>query len=154
MRTVFRLVFVLVCAAFIVGCGTYTVTRNVAPPPAPKPPTAPKVELPAPPAAPQPPAAPKVEPPVPPPAPVPPAALMLELSGPPSPVLQHRPLLIRVDGSIRVGSSDMADSSSTTINFTLGDRTYYIVGVDGVWRVVQVPVEVEPLGLNLNINLR
>ncbi len=54
MRTVFRLVFVLVCSAFMVGCGTYTKTYTYGPPPVPEPPAMPKAELPEPPTPPSP----------------------------------------------------------------------------------------------------
>ena len=96
MRTVFRLVFVLVCSAFIVGCGTYTRTYTYGPPPVPEPPAMPKAELP------EPPTAPKMELPEPP--------------TPPSPGLQPKPDLIRVDGTF----------DSTTFTVTLGEYTYAI----------------------------
>ena len=127
MRTVFRLVSILVCSAFVLGCGTYSRTYTYGPPPVPEPPAMPKAELP------EPPAAPKMELPDPP--------------TPPSPGLQPKPELIRVD------SSGMTDIDITTVTVTLGEFTYAI-GADGSWRLVAAPMGVQPSVVEFSIKLR
>lgn len=103
MHTVFRLFLVLVFAAFLVGCGTYSRTITYGPPPVPEPP-----------------AAPKMEPPAPPPVPELPAASTMEPPTPPSPGLLPMPELSGVDGSGKA----VFDSSTLTV--TLGEHTWEI----------------------------
>ena len=109
MHTVFRLVLILVSAAFIVACATYSSTYVYVSSPGPEPPAAPQMELPEASAAPQ------VEPPT-----------------PPSPVLQPNPYLIFVKGSFK------AVNDSTTYTITIGEYTYSLSG-DGTWELISAP---------------
>ena len=146
MHTVFRLFLVLVCAAFIAACATYSSTYVYGPPPVPEPPAAPKMEMPEPPAAPQlelpeASAASQME------LPELPAAPEVEPPAPPSPGLPPKHGLIRVDVSGRT------DIDSSTLTITLGEYTYSI-GADGTWELISAPMGVQPAVVEFSIRLR